>query len=293
MTTAPFRAPRELEEQQAIAHILGTLDDKIELNRRMNQTLEAMARAIFQDWFVDFGPVRAKLPRELEGREPYLPPELWDLFPDDLVDSELGEIPKGWEVKPLSQVSDVNPESWSSKNIPEGVEYVDLANTKWGMIESTQYFPWKEAPSRARRVLRPGDTLVGTVRPGNGSYSFVGNGGLTGSTGFAVLRPLHSRYRELVYLSATAPDTIDWLTHMADGAAYPAVRPETVGGTEVAVPAAETEVLDWFSKTVGPVIDKMEANKKESKYLAAQRETLLPNLVSGTLKLGDYPDSAR
>ena len=283
-----FKIP-PLPEQRAIARILGTLDDKIELNRRMNQTLEAMARAIFQDWFVDFGPVRAKL----EGREPYLSPELWDLFPQDLVDSELGEIPEGWEVKPLSQVSDVNPESWSSKNIPEGVEYVDLANTKWGVIESTQYFPWKEAPSQARRVLRPGDTLVGTVRPGNGSYSFVGNGGLTGSTGFAVLRPLHSRYRELVYLSATAPDTIDWLTHMADGAAYPAVRPETVGGTEVAVPAAETEVLDWFSKTVGPVIDKMEANKKESQYLAAQRETLLPNLVSGTLKLGDYPDSAR
>ena len=74
------------EEQRAIAHILGTLDDKIELNRRMNQTLEQMARAIFQDWFVDFGPVHAKL----EGREPYLPPELWDLFPDRLVDSGVG-----------------------------------------------------------------------------------------------------------------------------------------------------------------------------------------------------------
>ena len=80
-----------LPTQRAIAHILGTLDDKIELNRRMNETLEGMARAIFQDWFVDFGPVRAKL----EGREPYLPPELWGLFPERLVDSELGEIPEG------------------------------------------------------------------------------------------------------------------------------------------------------------------------------------------------------
>ena len=82
-----------LPEQRAIAHILGTLDDKIELNRWMNQTLEEMARAIFKDWFVDFGPVRAKL----EGSEPYLPPDLWDLFPDRLVDSELGEIPEGWK----------------------------------------------------------------------------------------------------------------------------------------------------------------------------------------------------
>ena len=225
-----------LPEQRAIAHILGSLDDKIELNRRMNQTLEAMARTIFQDWFVDFGPVRAKM----EGEDPYLPTELWDLFPDDMVDSELGEIPEGWEVKALSQISHVNPESWASKNTPDGVEYVDLANTKWGVIESTQYFPWEEAPSRARRVLRPGDTLVGTVRPANGSYSFIGKDGLTGSTGFAVLRPSHPRYRELVYLSATAPDTIDWLAHLADGAAYPAVRPETVGGTEIATPATGT-----------------------------------------------------
>ena len=84
-------------EQRAIARILGALDDKIELNRRMNETLEAMARAIFQDWFVDFCPVRAKL----EGREPYLPPGLWALFPDRLADSDLGEIPEGWEVKAL------------------------------------------------------------------------------------------------------------------------------------------------------------------------------------------------
>ena len=80
-----------LPEQQAIAHILGALDDKIELNRQMNQTLEETARAIFQDWFVDFGPVRAKL----EGRQSYLSLDLWALFPDRLVDSELGEIPEG------------------------------------------------------------------------------------------------------------------------------------------------------------------------------------------------------
>ena len=86
-----------LPEQRAIAHVLGTLDDKIELNRRMNETLEAMARALFKSWFVDFDPVRAKM----DGREPYLPPDLWALFPDRLVDSELGEIPKGWEVKTL------------------------------------------------------------------------------------------------------------------------------------------------------------------------------------------------
>ena len=204
-----------LADQQAIAHILGTLDDKIELNRRMNRTLEEMARAIFQDWFVDFGPTRAKM----GGQEPYLPPELWDLFPDELVDSELGEIPEGWKVETLSTYSSLNPESWTKKNFPDDIEYVDLANTKWGTIESTQLFPWKDAPSRARRVLRHGDAIVGTVRPGNGSYSLVGRNGLTGSTGFAVLRPSKKQFRELVYLAATDPDNIERLTHRADGAA--------------------------------------------------------------------------
>ena len=90
-----------LSEQRSIAHILGTLDDKIELNRRMNETLEAMARALFKDWFVDFGPVRAKA----EGREAYLPEEVWGVFPDSFEDSELGEIPRGWGVKPLSEIA--------------------------------------------------------------------------------------------------------------------------------------------------------------------------------------------
>ena len=87
-----------LPEQRAIAHILGTLDDKIELNRRMNETLEEMARALFQSWFVDFDPVRAKM----EGRDTGLPPDLAALFPDRLVDSELGLVPEGWGVGVLS-----------------------------------------------------------------------------------------------------------------------------------------------------------------------------------------------
>ena len=182
--------PTDIGQQRAIAHVLGTLDDKIELNRRMNQTLEEMARAIFQDWFVDFGPTRAKL----EGQAPYLPLELWGLFPDELVDSKLGEIPEGWKIGALSEYASLNPESWSKKNFPNEIEYVDLANTKWGTIESTQLVPWEAAPSRARRILRSGDTLVGTVRPGNGSYSLAGRNGLTGSTGFAVLRPQRTSF---------------------------------------------------------------------------------------------------
>ena len=276
----PVRVP-PLPEQRAIAHILGTLDDKIELNRRMNETLEEMARGLFKSWFVDFDPVRAKM----ERRDTGLPPDVADLFPDRLVESELGEIPEGWEVKTLNYFAALNPESWSRTNHPKGVEYVDLANTKWGVIEATQYYSWKDAPSRAKRVLRSGDTIVGTVRPGNGSYSLVGHEGLTGSTGFAVFRPIHPRYRELVYLSATRAENIKRLAHRADGAAYPAVRPNVVEETRVVGPSVDTDILNIFSMTVAPIVNRMESNKAEAHTLAALRDTLLPKLVSGELRV--------
>ncbi|MGH3088565.1 MAG: restriction endonuclease subunit S, partial [Rubrobacteraceae bacterium] len=99
----PIAVPDSIDEQRAIAYILGTLDDKIELNRRMNETLEAMARALFKSWFVDFDPVRAKA----EGREPDLSKPIADLFPDRFEDSELGKVPKGWEVTQLDDLADI------------------------------------------------------------------------------------------------------------------------------------------------------------------------------------------
>ena len=264
--------------QEEIVSFLGALDDKIELNRRMNTTLEAMARAIFKDWFVDFGPTRAKA----EGRESYLAPELWDLFPDAL-DDECKPI--GWMLVPLSVLAKVNPESWSKKNAPEQILYVDLANTKWGTIELIQHFLWQDAPSRARRILRPGDTIVGLVRPGNGSYALIGVPDLTGSTGFAVLRPRKFRFRELVFLSATAPDNIERLANLADGAAYPAVRPEAVGATEVAI--ACNAVTNNFSSFAVLIMERMESNNKENQTLAQTRDLLLPKLMSGEIRIRD------
>ena len=159
----------DLPEQHAIAHILGTLDDKIELNRRMNEALEAMAQAIFKDWFVDFGPVRAKA----EGRSTGLPDEIDALFPDSFEDSELGEVPRGWLTGNLFMLGKLNPESWSVRQHPNNVEYADLSGVKNGLIEETSFYAWDDAPSRARRVLRNGDTIVGTVRPGNHSFSLI------------------------------------------------------------------------------------------------------------------------
>lgn len=274
----PFRLP-SLSTQMSIVQILGAIDDKIELNKRMNQTLEAMARAIFKDWFVDFGPVRAKA----EGRQPPgLAPDIVALFPDALDDEDK---PVGWAPVTLATFANLNPESWSAGTHPAQVEYADLSNTKWGRIEATQHFQWSDAPSRAQRVLRPGDTIVGTVRPGNGSYALVSRGGLTGSTGFAVLRAKVNSARELVYLAATARDNIDRLAHLADGAAYPAVRPDVVLATEVInVPLTVTEA---FSNLVAPLLERMGHNDAESDTLAALRDLLLPKLMSGEIRIRD------
>ena len=270
-----------LPEQRAIAHILGTLDDKIELNRRMNETLEAMARSLFKSWFLDFDPGRAKA----EGHDPGLPQPLADLFPDSFEDSELGEIPKGWGVGTLAGFSSLNPETWSKETRPAVIKYVDLSNTKWGRIEAVTAYAQQDAPSRAQRVLRPRDTVVGTVRPGNGSYAFIFEDGLTASTGFAVLRPLEAEFAQFVYLAATAAENIESLSHLADGGAYPAVRPEVIAATQVIRPGGD--VLATFSRVVGPLLAKTAENDRESRTLAALRDTLLPMLISGELRVGD------
>ena len=286
-----FRLP-PLPKQRAIARILGTLDDKIELNRRTNETLEGMARALFKSWFVDFDPVRAKAALRggrdwsMERARAYLDrmaPEIAALFPDRFVDSELGEIPAGWGAATLDDIALLNPESWTAQNAPEIAVYVDLSNTKWGVIEKYETYAWQDAPSRAKRVLRIGDTILGTVRPGNRSYAFIGVDGLTGSTGFAVLRPRQLRDQALVWCCATASENVDRLTHLADGAAYPAVRPQVVGAAKITLPSGI--IRDAFGTICGPLLDRMETNKRESRALAAQRNALLPKLVSGELRV--------
>jgi type I restriction enzyme, S subunit len=148
-----------LAEQRAIAHILGTLDDKIELNRRMNETLEAMARAIFKSWFVDFDPVRAKA----EGRDPGLPKAITDLFPACLVDSELGKIPEGWEVQRLSDLCSTQyGYTASAVDEPVGPKFLRVTD-----INKRNWIEWGDVPhcavepdTRASYVLKVGDLVV-------------------------------------------------------------------------------------------------------------------------------------
>jgi type I restriction enzyme S subunit len=255
-----------------VAVILSSLDSKIELNQQMNKTLEAIGRALFKHWFIDFEfPDEKGKPYRSSGGEM-------------VYNEELGkQIPKGWEVGTLEDLSELNPETWSENTAPNEINYVDLSNTKWGKIEQTQRYLWKDAPSRAQRVLRPGDTIIGTVRPGNGSFSLVGQEGLTGSTGFAVLRPHKEIYEEYVYIVSTSVENIERLSHLADGAAYPAVRPDVVSATQIVLPLGS--LMERFASLANPIMTKMSNNDKESSTLGALRDGLLPRLMSGKIRV--------
>jgi type I restriction enzyme S subunit len=277
----PVPMPPE-EERQAIAAVVGALDDRITLLRETNATLEAIAQALFKSWFVDFDPVRAKM----AGRAPDGMDEATAaLFPAALEETEFGVLPKGWRIGTLDSIAALNPESWSAKHHPDRILYVDLANTKENQIEGITELAFDEAPSRARRVLRDGDVIVGTVRPGNRSFAriSVDRAGLTGSTGFAVLRAHHHSDQALVYIAATRDEAIERLAQLADGGAYPAVRPEVVAGTPVVI--APESVRQAFGEVANHLLASVGSNQEQSRYLADLRDTLLPRLISGQLRL--------
>ncbi len=297
----------DLATQTKIAQILDSIAEKIDLNRHINKTLEAMAQASFKSWFVDFDPVKAKIAAIEQGQDPLrasmraisgktdaeldqMPREHHDqlaataaLFPDAMEESELGEIPKGWAVGTLADLCHLNPESWSARTLPDTVRYVDLANAKGGEISEVQSLGGKDIPSRARRILRYGDTIVGTVRPGNRSFALIGEDGLTGSTGFAVLRPKSAHWLEFVHLVATSEANIERLAHLADGGAYPAVRPEIVVQEDVAIPTES--IVQAFSQHVKSLFAKILSNRKSAVSLAELRDTLLPKLLSGEISV--------
>lgn len=274
--------PPTLDEQKRIAGFLATVESRIDLLRQTNATLESIAQALFKSWFIDFDPVRAKA----EGREPEGMDEATAaLFPAEFEESALGVIPKGWRAGSIAELSTLNSASWTARRAPEQVAYVDLAGVKANCFDPPQRLAFADAPSRARRELRSGDTLVGTVRPGNRSFGYVAEAepGLTGSTGFAVLSPVAATSAAFVYLAATRDENIERLAALADGGAYPAVRPELVHATACVLPLQN--VLGVFHAVASPLLASIAANTQRARVLVETRDTLLPRLISGKLRL--------
>jgi type I restriction enzyme S subunit len=270
-----------IDEQRAIAHILGKLDDKIELNRRMNEALEGIARAIFKSWFVDFNQVRAKA----EGRDTGMPKHIADLFPDSFVDSELGEIPKGWPIVPLPEMIEVNPPRILRKG--DVAPYLDMAN-----MPTQGHSPDKvvdRAFSSGMKFIN-GDTLVARITPclENGKTAFVdflkeGQVGW-GSTEYVVLRPKPPTPDEYAYCLARGAEFRDFAIQSITGSSgRQRVPAESLSHFKIARPPER--IAKQFGKFVKPLFVRSCIAADENRSLAALRDTLLPKLISGELRV--------
>jgi type I restriction enzyme S subunit len=274
-----------LPEQKRIAHILGTLDDKIDLNRRMNATLEGISRAIFKSWFVDFDPVRQRA----AGKQPVgMDAQTAALFPDSLEDSEIGESPKGWMVQPISELTEIAGGSTPSTREPQfwedGVHHwatpKDLSNLTVPVLLDTERRLTVSGVAQITSGLLPIGTVLLSSRAPIGYLAIVETP-VAINQGFIAMKPKDG-VSNLFLLRWTAASH-DEIVSRANGSTFleisksnfrpiPAVRPTQA-------------VMDAFHERAFSLFRRVVACERESRSLAALRDTLLPKLLSGELRV--------
>ena len=272
-----------LRDQRVIAHILGTLDDKIELNRRMKATLEAMAQALFRSWFVDFDPVRAKM----EGRDTGLPKQVADLFPDRLVDSEVGTTPEGWPLVPLPELMDLNP----SRPLRKGdvAPYLDMAN-----MPTLGHAPDSVVRRSFGSGMRfaNGDTLVARITPclenGKTAYvDFLQDDEIGwGSTEYIVMKPRSPLPSEFAYLLARTARFREFaIQNMSGTSGRQRVSASALSG--FSMPSPPEAIGVEFGHAAQLLLGRARAAVDERCVLANCRDALLPKLISGEMRVRD------
>jgi type I restriction enzyme, S subunit len=266
-------------EQRVIAHILGTLDDKIELNRRMNATLEAMARALFKAWFVDFDPVRAKA----EGRDTGLPREIADLFPDGFEESAVGEVPVGWRVGSLGEVAEHPRRTVQPGKIDAATPYIALEHMPRRCIALSD---WGEAAGLESNKFefKKGDILFGKLRP---YFHKVGIAPVDGvcSTDIVVVTPRAEEWFGFVLGHVSSDAFVEHTNTGSTGTKMPRTSWDQMARYAVVLPPLA--VAEAFTEQIQPAIERILASIYESRTLAALRDTLLPKLISGAVRVGD------
>ena len=272
----PLRIP-PLHQQRAIAQVLGTLDDKIELNRRMSETLEAMARALFKSWFVDFDPVRAKA----EGRDPGLPKPLADLFPARLVDSELGEIPEGWEVGTLGDVAESPRRSLQPHEISADTAYIALEHMPRRCIALSDWVSGDGIASNKFEFKR-GEILFGKLRP---YFHKVGVAPIDGvcSTDIVVISPQEPDWFAFVLGLVSSDEFVEFTNAGSTGTKMPRTSWGDMARYELANPPRS--IAKAFTDLMRPAVERMISGIHESRTLAALRDALLPKLISGEMRV--------
>jgi len=272
-----------LAEQKAIAGVLGVLDDKIELNRRMNATLEAMARTLFQSWFVDFGPVRAKL----DGRQPVgLDKATADLFPDSFQDSELGHIPTGWRVGEIKDCCTHiqnggtprrnEPRFWEDGDIP----WLTSGEVRQPIVTTPENFITEAGLAESStKWVSPLSTVVALYGATAGQVSLVSLRLTTNQAVCALVPKKHFVFFNYLWMRAATGE----LVNKAVGSAQQNISKGIVEETQVVL--APLTVVEKFAESVGPLFDLWIFNLHQSRTLATLRDTLLPKLLSGELRV--------
>ncbi len=271
------------EVQEFIGDIYFDLSAKIDLNRRMNETLEAMARALFKSWFVDFDPVRAKA----EGRDPGLPKPLADLFPDSFEDSELGEIPKGWRVSSILDTAHLmsggtpktdRDEYWSG-DIP-WASAKDVSQCRESFLLETERMITARGLEESATQLIPALCSVVVARGATtGRMVLLGNAMAINQTCYALATAVNTPFA----LYCSLRQEIGNLVHSAHGSVFDTITTSTFGTSKVILPPRP--VLVEFESSVDPLFRRVLAETKASHTLAALRDTLLPKLISGELRV--------
>ena len=274
----PVEVP-PLPEQRAIARILGTLDDKIELNRRMNETLEAMARAVFKSWFVDFEPVRAKM----DGCDPGLPKPIADLFPGSFQQSELREIPKGWRIAAFGDIAEQQHRSTRPDQIQPHTPYIALEHMPKRCIALSDW-DTAEGLESNKSEFKTGEILFGKLRP---YFHKVGVAPLDGvcSTDIVVVVAKADAWFGFVLCQASSDAFVEYTNAGSTGTKMPRASWGYMAQYQVVMPT--NPLADAFTKLLRPSINRMIAGIHESRTLAVLRDTLLPKLISGELRVKD------
>jgi type I restriction enzyme S subunit len=269
-----------LPEQKAIAAVLGALDDKIELNRRMNATLEAMARALFKSWFVDFDPVRAKL----DGREPFgLDQGTAVLFPDSFQYSEAGDIPKGWEVRSLDKIAHYL-NGLALQNHPPGegptLPVIKIAQLRKGDSVGADRCNTHVPPNY---IIQDGDVLFSW----SGSLEVELWCGGPGALNQHLFKVTSQEFPKWFYYLWTLYYLDEFRLIAADKATTMGhIQRGHLSAAKVLIPPPG--LLDALTSTISPLIDLLIANRIKSQTLATLRDTLLPKLLSGELKVEEF-----
>lgn len=274
-----------VDEQVEQLAVLGGIDDRIALLRETNATLEAIAQALFKSWFVDFDPVRAKA----EGRDPEgVPPEVADLFPSEFEDSELGEIPKGWRVGRLGDVLKQRVERTKPSSQTEQLPYVPIECISSKSVFLVESRPGVEAQS-SLTLFREGDIVFGAMRPYFHKVCLAPFDGVTRTTAF-VLSPIKPEMAMFALFQMFDDRTIEFATNHSEGSTIPYAK--WAGSMEnMSIVVPPDDVAAAFGEIVDGLMRRGIQNTEQSQSLAELRDTLLPRLMSGKLRIPEIQEA--